>query len=73
MFARLADCLQFFTSTLVCWCMLQVLTCSLIRFETFPFVPAGSSGSMPEGKDPELDSEVAKKKDPFFKEVDKRT
>ena len=34
---------------------------------------AGSKGGLPEGKDPELDSEVAKKKDPFFKEVDKRT
>ena len=36
-------------------------------------VYAGSKGGMPEGKDPELDSEVAKKKDPFFKEVNKRT
>ncbi|DBB12235.1 hypothetical protein WJX82_003531 [Trebouxia sp. C0006] len=34
---------------------------------------SGSKGGLPEGKDPELDSEVAKKKDPFFKEVDKRT
>ncbi len=34
---------------------------------------AGSKSGLPEGKDPELDSEVAKKKDPFFKEVDKRT
>lgn len=33
----------------------------------------GSKSGLPEGKDPELDSEVAKKKDPFFKEVDKRT
>ena len=33
----------------------------------------GSSGGMPEGKDPEMDSETARKKDPFFKEVDKRT
>lgn len=33
----------------------------------------GSSGGMPEGKDPELDSATAKKKDPFFKEVAKRT
>lgn len=32
-----------------------------------------SSGGMPEGKDPEMDSETARKKDPFFKEVDKRT
>ena len=34
---------------------------------------AGSKSGLPDGKDPELDSEVAKKKDPFFKEVDKRT
>lgn len=34
---------------------------------------SGSSGGMPEGKDPELDSATAKKKDPFFKEVAKRT
>lgn len=50
--------------------------CTVLRLKECPgmltcFV--GSKSGLPEGKDPELDSEVAKKKDPFFKEVDKRT
>lgn len=34
---------------------------------------SGGKGGLPEGKDPQLDSEVAKKKDPFFKNVKKRS
>ena len=50
--------------------------CSVLRLRECPGVLAyfaGSRSGLPEGKDPQLDSEVAKKKDPFFKEVDKRT
>ncbi|KAL3141612.1 hypothetical protein ABBQ32_004853 [Trebouxia sp. C0010 RCD-2024] len=38
-----------------------------------PKSSGGSSSSMPEGKDPELDSAEAKKKDPFFEQVKKRS
>lgn len=47
--------------------------CMLNGYMTTAGSGGGSKGGMPEGKDPELDSEVAKKKDPFFKEVKKRT
>ncbi|KAL3160064.1 hypothetical protein ABBQ38_009779 [Trebouxia sp. C0009 RCD-2024] len=38
-----------------------------------PKSSGSSSSSMPEGKDPELSSEEARKKDPFFEQVKKRT